>query len=155
MKRLSDLTVLFTAVAALELGYALVGLLPPDAIGSLTGWDLTADGQWIAKLLAVALFSQAWVAWTLRYTPHLGVALGLAFYQVASATADWVMWIVLSDDGVFANTRARILVIAAITTHYALGVLFLRAVRAARRHSSAPDRPRQFEPAEQSGVMPA
>src|SRR5687768_14098308 len=101
MKRLSELGFLFTLVALLELCYGLVGLLPPDQIGSVTGWELSADGQWIAKLLAVALLSQAWVAWTLSKQPHIGVAIGLAFYQLASATADWVMWIWLADDGIF------------------------------------------------------
>jgi hypothetical protein len=132
MKRLSDLGFLFTAVAVLELGYGLVGLMPPGLVATVTGWDLSADGQWITKLLAVALLSQAWVAWTLRSAPHLGVAAGLAFYQLASATADWVMWIVLSGDGVFASPTARALVILAIPTHYLLGILLVRSIREAR-----------------------
>jgi hypothetical protein len=132
MQRLSDLRFLFVVVAALELAYALIGLLPPGALTTLTGWDLSADGQWTTKLLAVALLSQAAVAWALRKQPHIGVAVGLAFYQVASATADWVMWILLSDDGVFAATTAQLLVLVAIPTHYALGILLLRAVRVAR-----------------------
>jgi hypothetical protein len=127
MRRLSDLGFLFTVVAALELGYGLVGLVPPDQIGSITGWELSADGQWIAKLLAVALLSQAWIAWTLRKEPHLGVAKGLAFYQFASATADWVMWIWLADDGIFSG--GTVVVVAAIVTHYLLGLLLVRAIR--------------------------
>ena len=67
------------------------------------------------------------MAWTLRDEPHLGVAKALAFYQVASATADWVMWIWLSDDGIFSNGTA--IVVAAIVTHYALGLLLVRAIR--------------------------
>jgi hypothetical protein len=47
---------------------------------SVTGWILSADGHWVAKLLGVALASQAWVAWTLRTQPHPGVAAALAFY---------------------------------------------------------------------------
>jgi hypothetical protein len=132
LKRLSELGFLFTAVAVLELGYGLVGLLPPGLIGTVTGWELSADGQWITKLLAVALLSQAWVAWTLRKEPHIGVAMALAFYQLASATADWVMWIVLSGDGVFAGTTAQVLVLAAIPSHYLLGLLLVRAIRRAR-----------------------
>jgi hypothetical protein len=132
MKRLSELGFLFTVVAVLELGYALVGLLPPGWIGSVTGWELSADGQWITKLFAVALLSQAWVAWTLRRQPHLGVAIALAFYQLASATADWVMWIVLREDGVFTSATAKALVLGAIPTHYLLGLLLLGAVRSSR-----------------------
>lgn len=132
MKRLSELGFLFAAVAVLELAYGLVGLMPPGLVGAVTGWDLSADGQWITKLLAVALLSQAWVAWTLRREPHLGVAAALAFYQLGSATADWVMWIVLSGDGVFADPIARALVLIAIPTHYALGLLLVRAIRRAR-----------------------
>ena len=78
----------------------------------MTGWVLSADGQWLTKLLGLALAAQAWVAWTLRNQPHLGVAKGLAFYQLASATADWDMWIVLADQGIFSTTTGRVLVIS-------------------------------------------
>jgi hypothetical protein len=128
MARLSDLRFLFRVVVGLELVYALVAVLtPPSRVEDVTGWVLTPDGQWLAKLLGLALFSQAWVAWALRDEPHLGVAKGLAFYQIASATADWVMWRWLTDDGIFSNGHA--IVIAAIVTHYLLGFLLLHAIR--------------------------
>lgn len=134
MERLSDLRFLFRVVVALEVTYALVAVLtPPGQVENVTGWVLTADGQWLTKLLGLALASQAWVAWTLRDEPHLGVARALAFYQLASATADWVMWIWLADDGVFSNGTAIVLV--AIVTHYLLGFLLVRAIR---RASHAP-----------------
>jgi hypothetical protein len=130
MTRLSNLGFLFRVVAGLELAYALVAVLtPPGQVEAVTGWVLTADGQWLAKLLGLALASQAWVAWTLRNQPHLGVAKALAFYQVASATADWVMWMWLADDGIFSGGTS--IVVLAIVTHYALGLLLLRAIRAA------------------------
>lgn len=130
MERLSDLGVLFRVVAGLELAYALVAVLtPPSQVTAVTGWVLSADGQWLTKLLGLALASQAWVAWTLRHQPHLGVAKGLAFYQLASATADWVMWIVLADQGIFSTTTGRALVIVSIPTHYLLGLLLVRAIR--------------------------
>jgi hypothetical protein len=107
MERLSDLRFLFRVVVGLEALYALVAVLtPPSQVENVTGWVLTADGQWLTKLLGLALASQAWVAWTLRNEPHLGVAKGLAFYQLASATADWVMWIWLEDDGIFPTARS-------------------------------------------------
>src|SRR5690348_3283792 len=91
MKRFTDLRVLFTIVAVLELVYAVAGVLtPPGMVRSVTGWVLSADGQWVAKLLGVALASQAWIAWMFRNHPHLGVAKALALYQLGSATADWV-----------------------------------------------------------------
>jgi hypothetical protein len=137
VKRLSDLGFLFRVVAGLELAYALVAVLtPPGQVEAVTGWVLTPDGQWLTKLLGLALASQAWVAWTLRNNPHLGVARGLAFYQLASATADWVMWIWLADDGIFSGGTA--IVVLAIITHYMLGLLLTRAIRAA---STAPARP--------------
>jgi hypothetical protein len=138
MKRLSDLGLLFRVVAGLELIYALVAVLtPPGQVENVTGWVLTADGQWLTKLLGLALFSQAWVAWVLRNQPHLGVAWALAFYQLASATADWVMWIWLADDGIFSNGGA--VVVAAIITHYALGLLLVRAIRIASAAASTPE----------------
>jgi hypothetical protein len=131
-ERLSDLRLLFRLVVGLEVAYALVAVLtPPSQVENVTGWVLSADGQWITKLLGVALASQAWVAWTLRNEPHLGVAKGLAFYQLASATADWVMWIWLSDDGIFSNGTA--IVVAAIVTHDLLGLLLVQAIRNASR----------------------
>jgi hypothetical protein len=132
MRRLSELSLLFRIVAVVELVYALVGLLtPPDAMTSVTGWVLTADGQWLARLFALALASQAWVAWVLRDEPHLGIAKALAFYQLASATADWVMWLVLADQNVFSTTTGRVLVLISTPTHYALGFLLVRAIRRA------------------------
>ena len=140
MNRLSDLRFLFRVVAGLELIYAAVAVLtPPSQVENVTGWVRTADGQWLTKLLGLALWSQAWVAWVLRDQPHLGVAWALAFYQLASATADWVMWIWLADDGIFSNGGA--VVVAAIITHYALGLLLVRAIRgaaAATARSSEP-----------------
>ena len=128
MKRLSDLRFLFRVVVGLELIYALIAVLtPPRQVENVTGWVLTADGQWLTKLLGLALFSQAWVAWVLRNQPHLGVAWGLAFYQLASATADWVMWIWLADENIFSN--GQVTVVLAIITHYALGLLLVRAIR--------------------------
>ena len=136
MERLTDLRFLFRVVVALEVTYALVAVLtPPAQVENVTGWVLTADGQWLTKLLGLALASQAWVAWTLRDEPHLGVARALAFYQLASATADWVMWIWLADDGVFSNGTG--IVVVAIVTHYLLGFLLVRAIRAASRAPSA------------------
>ena len=140
MKRLSDLRFLFRLVVGLELVYALVAVLtPPSQVEAVTGWVLTADGQWLTKLLGLALASQAWVAWTLRNEPHLGVAKGLAFYQLASATADWVLWIWLADEGIFSGGTA--IVVAAIVTHYLLGALLVRAIRGASPASARSPEP--------------
>jgi hypothetical protein len=137
VSRLSDLRFLFRVVVGLELVYALVAVLtPPGQVANVTGWVLTADGQWLTKLLGLALASQAWVAWVLRNEPHLGVAKGLAFYQLASATADWVMWIWLADDGIFSGGTAIVMV--AIATHYLLGLLLIRAIRATSTTTSRP-----------------
>jgi hypothetical protein len=128
MTRLLDLRFLFRLVVGLEVLYAIVAVLtPPSQVQNVTGWVLTADGQWLTKLLGLALASQAWVAWVLRNEPHLGVAKGLAFYQLASATADWVMWIWLVDDDIFSG--GTVIVVIAIITHYLLGLLLVLAIR--------------------------
>ena len=140
MTRLTDLRFLFRVVVGLEALYAAVAVLtPPSQVEAVTGGVLTADGQWLTKLLGLALASQALVAWTLRNEPHLGVAKALAFYQVASATADWVMWIWLADDGVFSG--GTLIVVLAIVTHYLLGFLLWRAIRAARSSTVPRARP--------------
>jgi hypothetical protein len=89
MNTFTSLPFMFRVVAVVELLYAFTGLVtPPSMVFSVTGWVLSPDGQWVTKLLSIALGSQAWVAWTLRDRPHVGVAAALAFYQVGSATAD-------------------------------------------------------------------
>lgn len=126
-----DLKVILTVVTIVEAFYAIAGLMPPRLVFPMTGWVLGPDGHWITKLLAVALATQAMTAWAMRQRPHLGVVKGLAFYQFASATVDWVMWIALANDGIFSNVQARGGVLAAIPSHYALGVWLLLGVRRA------------------------
>ena len=129
MSGIASLPFMFRVVAVVELVYALVGLLtPPSMVFSVTGWMLSPDGHWVTKLLSIALGSQAWVAWTLRDKPHAGVAVALAFYQIGSATADWVIWLTLADQGVFATTAAKIGVLASIPTHYVIGALLVAAI---------------------------
>jgi hypothetical protein len=137
MNRVRDLGFLFAVVAVVEWIYAIIGIFtPPSLILPVTGWVLNADGQWLAKLLGMALASQAWVAWTLRKEPHLGVAKALAFYQIASATVDWVMWLVLWDQGIFSTTTGRIGVLFAVPSHYLLGLLLVLAIRKAAKKES-------------------
>jgi hypothetical protein len=133
MHRVISLPFLFRVVAIVELLYAAVGLLtPPSMVFAVTGWSLSPDGQWVTKLLAVALGSQAWVAWTFRDEPAVGVAAALAFYQIGSATVDWVIWLTLADQGVFATTAAKVGVLASIPTHYVIGLLLVAAIRSSR-----------------------
>jgi hypothetical protein len=133
MSRLFDLRILFIVVAILEFAYFLAGMMPPRWVTPVTGWVLNADGQWIVKLLAVALLTQAFVAWMFRNAPHLGVAKALAFYQIASATVDWVMWITMKDAGIFSTSLARVTVSGAIISHYILGILLVVAIARAGR----------------------
>ena len=125
---LTNLKTLFIAVAILELCYFLAAMMPPSLVRSATGWELTPDGHWITKLMGIALLTQAYIAWIFRENPHLSVAKGLAFYQMASATADWVMWLVLKNEGIFNNSLAQTTVIAAIISHYILGILLITAI---------------------------
>lgn len=129
MKKITDLKILFTAVAILEFCYFITAMMPPGMVRPITGWELTADGHWITKLLGIALLTQAYVAWIFRNKPHKRVAQGLAFYQLASATIDWVMWIAMKDEGIFDNPLAHVTVTAAIVSHYILGILFFVAIR--------------------------
>jgi hypothetical protein len=45
---------------------------------------------------------------------------------LASATADWLMWTWLADDGIFAGGTT--IVVLAMTTHYTLRLLLVRAI---------------------------
>jgi hypothetical protein len=148
MRRISELGFLFTVVAVVEAVYALTALLtPPGQIEAVTGWVLSADGKWLVKLLGFALASQALVAWTLRRAPHLGVARALALYQLGSATADWVMWLVLADQHVFSTTLGQALVMISIPTHYGIGLLLVLAIRRAATANARAARPAPLVPA--------
>ena len=124
---------MFVIVALVEAAYAVIGVfVPPSMVSTLIGWNLSADGQWVTKLLGLALGAQAAIAWVLRDRPPLDVAWILAAYQLAAATADWLVWLALADEGIFANAMTRATVIASIPLHYAIGVLLIVAIR---RHS--------------------
>jgi hypothetical protein len=134
--KLTDLRFLFTLVAVVEATYAAAGILtPPSVVATVPGWQLTADGHWLAKLMGVSLASQAMIAWVLRSKPHLGVAVALAVYQIGSAMADWVMWLLLRDQGIFEVPAGRISVLVSIPTHATIGLLLLLGVARARRAS--------------------
>ncbi len=131
MKRF-DLTRVLTIVAIVETAYAIAGLLtPPSLITFVTGWVLSPDGQWIAKLLGAALGSQALVAWVSRKDPHPGIVIALAGYQLVASTVDWLMWVTMADAGIFSTPLARVTVSASIVIHYSLGAMLLLALRRA------------------------
>jgi hypothetical protein len=129
MKKLTDLKFLFTAVAVLEFFYFFAAMLPPSIIPLATGWNLSADGHWIAKLIGLSLGFMGYIAWIFRKSPHIGVAKGLMAYQMASATMDWVMWLAMKGEGIFNNSLAESTVIAAIISHYFFGILLIIAIK--------------------------
>lgn len=129
MKKKLDLKTLFTAVAVLEFCYFLCAMLPLSMIFSVTGWNLNADGHWITKLIGLALGTMGYIAWIFRKNPHIGVAKGLAAYQMASATMDIIMWVTMKNEGIFNNSLAQSTVIAAIVSHYILGILLIIAIK--------------------------
>lgn len=126
---MTNLKNLFTAVAILEFCYFLCAMLPPSMVQPVTGWVLSPDGHWITKLIGLALGTMGYMAWIFRKNPHIGVAKGLAAYQIASATMDIVMWNVMKDEGIFNNSLAQTTVIAAIVSHYVLGILLIIAIK--------------------------
>jgi hypothetical protein len=131
-----NLGLLFRVTAVVEAFYGAAGLfIPPSAVGPLLGWNLTADGQWVTKLLGLALLTQAAIAWLLRRDPPVPVAWALAAYQIGASVVDVAVWAALADEGVFANALARVSVITAIPTHFILGALL--AAAAARRGAGA------------------
>ncbi len=132
MKKLTDLKFLFAAVAILEFAYFAAAMLPPSIIPTATGWNLSPDGHWIAKLIGLSLGTMGYMAWIFRKKPHIGVAKGLAFYQMASATMDWMMWITMKNEGIFNNSLAESTVIAAIVSHYFFGFLLILAIKKAK-----------------------
>lgn len=125
MKNLTNLKFLFTAVAILEFFYFAAAMLPPSVIPVVTGWNLNADGHWIAKLIGLSLGTMGYIAWIFRNNPNIAVAKALAAYQMASATMDWVMWLVMKDEGIFNSAYAQTTVIVAIVSHYFFGFLLI------------------------------
>lgn len=128
---------LFIVVAIVEALYGLAGLgIPPSAIGSLLGWDLSPDGQWVTKLLGAALFTQAATAWFLRERATREVAVIFAAYQLLAVCIDAV--VLTSLDGALANPMARASALIAIPTHGIIGLLLLAsAARTAKAEGVA------------------
>jgi hypothetical protein len=121
---------LFTVVALVEGFYGLAGLLiPASLVEPLLGWNLSADGHWVTKLLGAALLAQALVAWVLRRDPPVAVAQVLASYQIAAVAVDIGSWFVLAERGVFATALARVSVLTAIPLHLALGMALIVAAK--------------------------
>lgn len=128
MKKLTDLKILFTVAAVMEFFYFIICMLPPSIIPSLVGWNLNVDGFWLTKILGLSLGTMGYIAWIFRKDPHIGIAKGLAFYQIASATADWVMWLTFKEEGIFGSSIAQFSVVGAIFSHYLLGILLVIAI---------------------------
>jgi len=127
---LTDLRALFVIVAVVEAIYAALALLtPPHLMLPITGWVLSPDGQWVVKLLGASLGFQAVIAWMFRKNPPIGVAWALAGYQFVAATIDWVIWVVLADQGVFSTSMAQFTVGSSVVLHYGLGILLVIAIR--------------------------
>jgi hypothetical protein len=123
---------LFVLVAIIEAFYSLSGLLlPPAAVGSLLGWQLSPDGHWVTKLLGAALLAQAATAWLLRHRPPRGIAVVLAGYQLAAVGVDALVLLFL--DGALVHPVARASALLSIPTHGLIGVLLL--IAAARSES--------------------
>lgn len=123
-----SLRVLFVIVAVVEAFYGLVGLLiPPPAVERLLGWNLSADGHWVTKLLGAALLAQALTAWVLRQAPPRPVAVVFAAYQLAAVAVDILVLAFLN--GALANPLARLSAYVAIPTHGLIGLLLLAAAR--------------------------
>lgn len=135
--RLLNLKTLFLVVAIVEAFYGAAGILtPPSLVPKLLGWNLSADGQWVTKLLGCALASQAAIAWVLRKDPPVAVAWILGLYQIGATLTDIGIWIALADQGVFANPLSRWSVMTAIPTHLAIGLLVLLAAERKRKEVS-------------------
>jgi len=121
---------MFVIVALVEAFYCVAGLFTPPAwVLPVLGWNLSPDGQWVAKLLGLSLGIQGAIAWVLRRDPPVRVAWLLATYQIAAAAVDCVVWLGLRDQGIFATPMARISIMVAIPTHALLGVLLIAAAR--------------------------
>lgn len=130
--RILNLKTLFLVVAIVEAFYGAAGILtPPSLVPQLLGWNLSADGQWVTKLLGCALAAQAATAWVLRKDPPVAMAVILGLYQIGATVTDIAIWITLADQGVFATSLSRISVMTAIPTHFVIGLLVL--IAAARK----------------------
>ena len=135
MRALTSLRSLFVATAVLEAFYTAAALLtPPHLVQPLFGWEMSPDGHWALKLLGMALGVQALTAWVLRNEPPPSVAWCLAVYQLGATGVDVVLWLLLADQGIFAAPIARAMILAAIPTHFILGMLL--ALAASRRGPS-------------------
>jgi len=137
MDALLDLKNLFVATGLSALIFFLMAVVPPDYTQLTTGWDLSADGQFVLKCAGFAMLTQAYYAWIFRNERHVGIAKGLALTQLAIGNLNWTMYLALRDEGIFATgLQVQVMIIFTTFMHNALGILLLASVVRANRRAA-------------------
>lgn len=135
MDRILDLKFLFIATGLSALAFFMMAVVPPDYTILTTGWDLSADGQFVLKCAGFSMLTQAYYAWTFREERNTSIAKGLALTQLAIGNLNWIMYLLLKDEGIFSTgLQVQAMIIFTTFMHNALGVLLIAGVVRANRH---------------------
>jgi hypothetical protein len=134
VNKLLDLKYLFVATGFTAFFFFIQAVVPPQFTILTTGWDLSADGQFVLKCAGFSMLTQAYLAWVFREDRDIRIAWGLAITQFAIGNLNWIMFLLLKDEGIF-STGAQVKVFITFTTfmHNILGLLLIAGIMKAKR----------------------
>jgi len=139
MNKILDLKYLTLATGFTALFFFLQAIVPPQFTILTTGWDLSADGQFVLKCAGFGMLTQAYLAWAFREDRDVRIAKGLALTQFAIGNLNWIMFLLLKDEGIF-STGAQVQIFIIFTTimHNTLGILLIAGIIKAKNIKKTP-----------------
>lgn len=134
MERILDLKNLFIVTGATAFFFFIQAVVPPQFTILTTGWDLSADGQFVLKCAGFGMLTQAYLAWAFREDRDVRIARGLALTQFAIGNLNWIMYLLLKDEGIFSTgLQVKVFIIFTTIMHNVLGLLLIAGIRKAKR----------------------
>jgi len=135
MDRILDLKNLFIVTGFTAFFFFLQSIVPPEYTILTTGWDLSADGQFVLKCAGFSMLTQAYFAWMFRNERHIVIAKGLALTQFAIGNLNWIMFLLLRDEGIFSTgTQVKVFIMFTTVMHNVLGILLVLGIRKANKN---------------------
>lgn len=129
MEKILDLKNLFVVTGFTAFFFFLQAIVPPEYTILTTGWDLSADGQFVLKCAGFAMLIQAYYAWIFREERHIGIAKGLVVMQLAIGNLNWIMYLLLKDEGIFSSgLQVKVFIVFTTFMHIALGSLLIAGI---------------------------
>lgn len=135
MDKILDLKNLFIATGFTAFFFFIQAIVPPQYTILTTGWNLSADGQFVLKCAGFSMLVQAYYAWVFREERNIRIAIGLALMQLAIGNLNWIMYLLLKDDGIFSTgLQVKVFIIFTTFMHNVLGFLLVAGIVKANKN---------------------